>query len=233
MKLKMIFLTTVLFLSASCSKEETKTDNDLIKLSAYSVQLLAGEEYQIEILEKTKDWELIDENPEIVSGWWTNNGKTIRIKGEGIGTASVYLIDRQNSNRNTEIKVSSEYFFGNYQEEGDKAEFQVHVLDKSVQNEIENSLKEIAQNRSGTTYSFDKNTKNVTIAHGNNKLISTYEWDIKSLTIHTDGNNQQYRFISAGNSSINLYMNLKEEFKEKYPNVSIYEVGLWIHLSRL
>lgn len=78
MNLKYIFLLMVIFI-IGCSDNEKPIVDDSIKLSCYSVHLLAGDEGLVDLLSNSDNLSLIEENPEIASGWWTNRELSIQV----------------------------------------------------------------------------------------------------------------------------------------------------------
>ncbi len=226
-------LLLVNILLIGCSKSETiSDDNNSIKLSSYSVHFLAGEECTIDVLSKTDNLSLSEENPKIASGWWTNNGKTIRIKGVNIGETSIFIKDKYHPDRTVEIKIISDYFSGNFEEDGDRATIIVQAYEKSIQEQIESDLKAIAKSRSGTLYSFDKGSKSVTVKeYGRNKYSGSYEWDKDNLTIKTNETTKKYKFGVIDKNSVVIESDLSNTYKLKYPNASIYHVRLIMFLK--
>lgn len=171
MKLEYILLFSLSALF-SCGGDEREPNiddpniDDPIELSSYSIESLAQSEHIIDVLSDTKKLVLLDENPNIASGWWINNGRSIRIKIEDVGETSIFVNDRSDKRRYAEIKVASGFFTGDFVEVGDKAHFYVYinsVVDESIKKEIEEDLAAIARSRSGTMYSFNKETKTVSI----------------------------------------------------------------------
>lgn len=233
MKLKHYLIAAMLIL-ASCSEREEKLPIDnSIQLSSYSVHFLAGDEYFVEVLSESKELALQEENPKIASAWWTNNRKSIRIKGESIGNTSIIIFDPKQPDTATEIKVISDYFCGDYKEDGSKAIAIVHVKEKDIQENIENKLKTLAEHRTGMTYSFNKNLNTVTINEpGGNKLTGKYDWKINRLKITTNGITYDYSFRHIEKASVELELDLSGVFKQEYPTATIYTVRLLLFLSQ-
>nr|WP_320059631.1 hypothetical protein [uncultured Bacteroides sp.] len=228
-------LLLVNLLLIGCSKDDATTDdNNSIKLSCYSVHFWAGEECTIDVLSKADDLSLSEENLDIASGWWADNGKTIRIKGESVGTTSVYIKDREHPDRKAEIKVISDYFSGSFKEDGDKATIIVRANDESVQEQIKNDLKAIAKSRSGTLYSFDKDSKTVIVNEsGGNKYTGSYEWNKDNLTIKVNETINKYGFGTIDHDSVVIRpdLDLLNTYKLKYPDTPIYDVRLVLFLG--
>lgn len=233
MNMKYIFLLLILFF-ISCSKNEESIANDnFIKLSSYSVRFLAGDECLIDVHSNTGDLSLVEENPKIATGWWTNNGKSIKIKGESVGITSIYVKDRYDPDVLSKIDIVSGYFEGYYKEIESDAITVIQVDDNVIQKEIEFELKVLAKARIGTLYSFSKNTKTVIIREPQGKSYNgSYDWNIDSITIKTNETTQKYLFRQVDDGLIEIGLDLAEIYKRKYPNISIYHIMSYILLSK-
>ncbi len=234
MKLKYYLITTILIF-VGCSENENKPPIDnLIKLSCYSVHFLAGDEYIIDVLSDSKKLSLQEKNPEVASAWWTNNGKSIRIKGENIGSTSIYITASEQTDATTEIKVISDYFYGNYKEDGSKAIATVHCDEKDVQDKIEKELKRRAEQRTGTMYSFNKNLNAVMINEPNGNTYSgEYDWKINRLRITINKNTYDYLFQHTQKGIIELELDLLDVYKQVYPEAVVRTVKLLSLLSQI
>lgn len=217
----------------SCSKDEGQFpgDNDQIRLSAYSVHLLAGGECSVDVLTTTKNLGLMDENPEIASGWWTNNGKSILIKGEGVGATVIKIQDRYNPSKKVEIKVFSDYFGGNYKIDEDQVTVIVQASNLSVQKVIIKELQDAIQRRYGTLYRFDKVHKQVIIENKNGtQNTGSYEWDIYSLSININGETDKFDFSVDDKGAIAMGMDMLRQYRLEYPSTDIYSarINWWL-----
>lgn len=234
MKVEYVFLL-VSFLLIGCSKDEESMANDSsIKLSSYSIRFLAGDECLIDVYSNTDNLSLIDENPEIATGWWVNSGKSIRVKGEGVGVTSICIKDRYNPEILSKIEIISDYFEGIFKEDGDKASIVVQSNDKVIQEKIETELKTMAVARTGTLYSFSKSSKIVIIKDLQENCCSgSYDWNIDSITIKMNEMIQKYLFRRIDDSLVEIDLDLTEIYKLKYPNSFIYRVRVSLGLSNV
>lgn len=223
----------------SCSDEDKSTARaEPIKLSTYSVHILAGEERIVDILSEVKDFGLQSKNPKIATGMWVNDNKGILITGNSIGDTSIYLEDRRNPDNFAEIKVTSDYLSGKFKENGDAATFFVQATDLTVRKVIEDELRAIAQKRSGILYSFDKETHVVEVdysssSYDNDTRIGTYEWKKDYLTFNFDGNISKHGFAAVDEHTIIFSLDFLEKYKSEYPNASVRDARLDNHLSSL
>lgn len=231
------FLILTTFILASCSdKNKMSIDDDSIILSAHSIRFLAGDEYTVDVLSDTEALSLIEKEPEIASAWWTNDGKSIRIKGESVGSTSIYIIDKKQTDKVAEIKIISDYFSGNYKEDGSKAIIIADVAsqDKSIKDGIENDLKNIATSRAGTTYSFNNDTGSVIISKQNgSKQTGSYNWNINQLTVITNDIICNYAFQHIENNMVMLELDYSNTYKTKYPDIPILAAKLLLFLSQI
>ena len=234
MKLKYYFVT-VIFIFTSCSENNTELPiENPVKLSCYSVHFFAGDEYIIDVLSNFKQLSLQEGNPEIASAWWTNDGKSIRIKGENIGSTSIYITNSNQTEAITEIKVTSDYFSGNYKEDGSKAIATVHCKEKKVQDNIGIELKKMAEQKTGTTYCFNKKFSTVVIDEPNGNTYSgKYDWKINQLKITTNKNTYDYLFKHTDKNTVELELDLSDAYKQKYPKATVYSARLLLFLSQL
>lgn len=231
MKLKYIFLLVSLFLAGCSKSEDPIVDDNPIKLSSYSVRILAGDDCMIDVYSDTENLSLIEQNPEIATGWWSNNGKSVRIKGESVGVTSILIKDRYNPNIFSKIEIVSDYFEGNYKEVENNAIIVVQTDDKAVKEEIESELRVLAKDRIGTFYSFSKDTKTLIIKEPQGRsYFGSYDWDIDSITIKMNETNQKYLFRKVDDGLVELGLDLIEVYRLKYPNTSIYHVELSVSL---
>lgn len=236
MKLKHFLILTIFILTSCSDKNKTSIDDDSIILSNYSIRFLAGDEYTVDVLSDTEALSLIEKEPKIASAWWTNDGKSIRIKGESVGSTSIYIIDKKQTDKVAEIKIISDYFAGNYKEDGSKAIIIVDVAsqDKSIKDEIENDLKNIATCRTGTMYSFNNDTRSVIISKQNgSKHTGSYDWNINQLTVITNDIIYNYAFQHIGNNIVRLELNYLDTYKTKYPDTPILAAKLLLFLSQV
>ena len=231
------FLILTTFILASCSdKNKMSIDDDSIILSTHSIHFLAGDEYTVDVLSDTEALSLIEKEPKIASAWWTNDGKSIRIKGESVGSTSIYIIDKKQTDKVAEIKIISDYFSGNYKEDGSKAIIIADVAsqDKSIKDGIENDLKNIATSRAGTTYSFNNDTGSVIISKQNgSKQTGSYNWNINQLTVITNDIICNYAFQHIENDMVMLELDYSDTYKTKYPDTPILAAKLLLFLSQI
>lgn len=236
--MKLLLLIFCIF-TISCSYEDKLIAKaEPIKLSTYSVHLLAGEERIVDILSKVKDFGLQSKNSKIATGMWINDNKGILITANRVGNTSIYLEDRRNPDNFAEIKVTSDFLSGKYKENGDSATFFVQATDLTVREVIENELKDIAQKRSGILYSFDKETHVVEVdysssSHLNDKRTGTYEWEKDYLTFNFDGNRSKHGFAAVDEHTIIFSLDFLEKYQSEYPNASVGHARLDNHLSSL
>lgn len=223
-----------LFVFLSCTGDDIEKP---IELSSYSIKCFAGSEYVIDVLSDTKNLALLDQDPDIASGWWINKSRSVLIKCESVGETSVFIKDRDDVNKYAEIKVTSEFLSGNFVvEQSDKANIIVNASDKSIKSEIEKDLSVLANSRSGTFYSFEKETKSVQIDRLCNgqkdRITGYYDWNKDSLHIHVNGITDKYAFGVIDDSSVIIESNLLETYKRKYPDATILTVRLGLFLSK-
>ena len=119
---------------------------------------------------------LQSENPRIATVEPQNDSKAILITGNNVGNTSIYLRDLRNPDNFAEIEVISDYLSGKFIEKGDSSSTWINGGDLHIREIIESELKEIAKNRTGILYSFDKDTKAVEIDYSssdydNNKKV--------------------------------------------------------------
>lgn len=235
-----IFILSYILIFIGCSKEKDNLiidDNNNIQLSLYSLQLLAGDSYVIDVLSDNEKLAVLEENSEIASAWWINNGKSLRIKCENVGNTSIYVRDRLEPDCFAEIKVISEYLDGNFIEEGEKANIVVQAHDRLIANIIENELKELAQKRSGTIYAFDKTTKSFNMDYSQSSIMENdiegeYEWKIDSLLLKENTSIIEYGFGVRDAKTVFIKLNLLEQYKCRYPESNVVYVKLDLCLSR-
>lgn len=191
-QVKLLFLIFCIF-TISCSNED-KLNCEPIELSSNSIHILAGEKRIVYILSDLEKFQmglgLQSENPRIATVEPQNDSKAILITGNSVGNTSIYLRDLRNPDNFAEIEVISDYLSGKFIEKGDSSSTWINGGDLHIREIIESELKEIAKNRTGILYSFDKDTKAVEIDYSssdydNNKKAGTYEWDKDSLTLKT------------------------------------------------
>ena len=194
-QVKLLFLIFCIF-TISCSNED-KLNCEPIELSSNSIHILAGEKRIVYILSDLEKFQmglgLQSENPRIATVEPQNDSKAILITGNSVGNTSIYLRDLRNPDNFAEIEVISDYLSGKFIEKGDSSSTWINGGDLHIREIIESELKEIAKNRTGILYSFDKDTKAVEIDYSssdydNNKKAGTYEWDKDSLTLNFNNN---------------------------------------------
>ena len=194
-QVKLLFLIFCIF-TISCSNED-KLNCEPIELSSNSIHILAVEKRIVYILSDLEKFQmglgLQSENPRIATVEPQNDSKAILITGNSVGNTSIYLRDLRNPDNFAEIEVISDYLSGKFIEKGDSSSTWINGGDLHIREIIESELKEIAKNRTGILYSFDKDTKAVEIDYSssdydNNKKAGTYEWDKDSLTLNFNNN---------------------------------------------
>lgn len=241
MKNKLFILSAFsLIFFIGCSKEEHQEQegDSGITLSSNTIRLLAGLEYSVDVLSDDGDLGLVSMNPDIASGWWSDNGKKIIIKTHDVGTTSVIVKDRNDYRRSVEINVTSEYLNGNFEVVGEKAEILLSVNDAFIQGVIETELKAMAQALSGSTFLFNSKTKAVDIDYTlagskGGKYKGTYDWYVDSLIVKVDDATDKYNFGAIDNNSVMIEVrDLAEMYRKKYPQLVISTVRLANYLSR-
>lgn len=239
MKTKLLYATIFAFLlvaAISCAADERfpSQDNSAIKLSSVHATMLAGGGYGIEVL-SDGNYALINSDPDIASGWWTNDGTRIWIKGENVGNTSIWVIDQADRSKDVEIKVSCCYFSGWFtavaSAEGCDCEISVIAVDKSVEEAITSELRSGIIQRLGTFYRFEGSTKSVTIdftesTFRNGIYEGTYEWTKNSLTIYYDGITEVYGFQEETDQTVVIGNDFTKEYQNLYPDAGIKEVRI-------
>ena len=181
---------------------------------------------------------LQSENPRIATVEPQNDNKAILITGNSVGNTSIYLRDLRNPDNFAEIEVISDYLSGKFIEKGDSSSTWINGGDLHIREIIESELKEIAKNRTGILYSFDKDTKDVEIDYSssdydNNKKAGTYEWDRDSLTLNFNNNISKHGFAVVNVHAIIIVLDFTEKYKSKYPNASVRGAKIQCFLSAI
>ena len=229
-QVKLLFLIFCIF-TISCS----------IELSSNSIHILAGEKRIVYILSDLEKFQiglgLQSENPRIATVEPQNDNKAILITGNSVGNTSIYLRDLRNPDNFAEIEVISDYLSGKFIEKGDSSSTWINGGDLHIREIIESELKEIAKNRTGILYSFDKDTKAVEIDYSssdydNNKKVGTYEWDKDSLTLNFN-NISKHGFAVVNDHTIIIVLDFTEKYKSKYPNASVRGAKIQCFLSAI
>lgn len=181
---------------------------------------------------------LQSENPRIATVEPQNDSKAILITGNSVGNTSIYLRDLRNPDNFAEIEVISDYLSGKFIEKGDSSSTWINGGDLHIREIIESELKEIAKNRTGILYSFDKDTKAVEIDYSssdydNNKKAGTYEWDKDSLTLNFNNNISKHGFAVVNDHTIIIVLDFTEKYKSKYPNASVKSAKIQCFLSAI
>ena len=228
-QVKLLFLIFCIF-TISCSNED-KLNCEPIELSSNSIHILAGEKRIVYILSDL-------ENPRIATVEPQNDSKAILITGNSVGNTSIYLRDLRNPDNFAEIEVISDYLSGKFIEKGDSSSTWINGGDLHIREIIESELKEIAKNRTGILYSFDKDTKAVEIDYSssdydNNKKAGTYEWDKDSLTLNFNNNISKHGFAVVNDHAIIIVLDFTEKYKSKYPNASVRGAKIQCFLSAI
>ena len=227
-QVKLLFLIFCIF-TISCSNED-KLNCESIELSSNSIHILAGEKRIVYILSDLEKFQmglgLQSENPRIATVEPQNDNKAILITGNSVGNTSIYLRDLRNPDNFAKIEVISDYLSGKFIEKGDSSSTWINGGDLHIREIIESELKEIAKNRTGILYSFDKDTKAVEIDYSssdydNNKKAGTYEWDKDSLTLNFNNNISKHGFAVVNDHAIIIVLDFTEKYKSKYPNASV------------
>lgn len=227
----------LLFVGIGCSNHDEPTaDDGVIRLSDYSVHFIAGQECVIDILSDVGDLALYSEDPNIATGWWINHGNSILIKGESVGSTSIYIKDRSDPDNLAEIKVVSDYLFGKFKEDAEYANIVVQAYDRQVQEIIKADLRDIARSRSGAQFFFDKEDKIVEIDYsatdyGPDKLVGSYEWTKDSLMLKIGQNSYNCGFAAVNDHSIMIVMDYIKKYKLKYPDAYVMRANLGFFLS--
>ena len=239
-QVKLLFLIFCIF-TISCSNED-KLNCEPIELSSNSIHILAGEKRIVYILSDLEKFQmglgLQSENPRIATVEPQNDSKAILITGNSVGNTSIYLRDLRNPDNFAEIEVISDYLSGKFIEKGDSSSTWINGGDLHIREIIESELKEIAKNRTGILYSFDKDTKAVEIDYSssdydNNKKAGTYEWDKDSLTLNFNNNISKHGFAVVNDHAIIIVLDFTEKYKSKYPNVSVRGAKIQCFLSAI
>ncbi len=239
-QVKLLFLIFCIF-TISCSNED-KLNCESIELSSNSIHILAGEKRTVYILSDLEKFQmglgLQSENPQIATVEPQNDSKAILITGNSVGNTSIYLRDLRNPDNFAEIEVISDYLSGKFIEKGDSSSTWINGGDLHIREIIESELKEIAKNRTGILYSFDKDTKAVEIDYSssdydNNKKVGTYEWDKDSLTLNFNNNISKHGFAVVNDHAIIIVLDFTEKYKSKYPNASVRCAKIQCFLSAI
>lgn len=239
-QVKLLFLIFCIF-TISCSNED-KLNCESIELSSNSIHILAGEKRIVYILSDLEKFQmglgLQSENPRIATVEPQNDSKAILITGNNVGNTSIYLRDLRNPDNFAEIEVISDYLSGKFIEKGDSSSTWINGGDLHIREIIESELKEIAKNRTGILYSFDKDTKAVEIDYSssdydNNKKVGTYEWDKDSLTLNFNNNISKHGFAVVNDHAIIIVLDFTEKYKSKYPNTSVRGAKIQCFLSAI
>ena len=234
-QVKLLFLIFCIF-TISCSNED-KLNCEPIELSSNSIHILAGEKRIVYILSDLEKFQmglgLQSENPRIATVEPQNDSKAILITGNSVGNTSIYLRDLRNPDNFAEIEVISDYLSGKFIEKGDSSSTWINGGDLHIREIIE-----IAKNRTGILYSFDKDTKAVEIDYSssdydNNKKAGTYEWDKDSLTLNFNNNISKHGFAVVNDHTIIIVLDFTEKCKSKYPNASVRGAKIQCFLSAI
>lgn len=209
-----------------------------VKLSMDSVTLMAGNEYEISVL-SDGNYELLDENPEIASGWWVDE-KTIVIKTHSVGTARIWIKDTDDSRNDFAIKVNSKYFQGIFCERiygppVDRVQILVLTEDDNVKKKIEDELLDIANKRYYAIYKFKAEDNSVivdfsgcpTIKDGQ-KYKGIYQWEPDGdLIMEYNGVTEKYMIsqVPGRPSRFYLVQNETEKYQKLFPDTKIYRVS--------
>ena len=229
-QVKLLFLIFCIF-TISCSNED-KLNCESIELSSNSIHILAGEKRIVYILSDLEKFQmglgLQSENPRIATVEPQNDNKAILITGNSVGNTSIYLRDLRNPDNFAKIEVISDYLSGKFIEKGDSSSTWINGGDLHIREIIESELKEIAKNRTGILYSFDKDTKAVEIDYS-----SSYEWDKDSLTLNFNNNISKHGFAVVNDHAIIIVLDFTEKYKSKYPNASVRGAKIQCFLSAI
>ena len=228
-QVKLLFLIFCIF-TISCSNED-KLNCEPIELSSNSIHILAGEKRIVYILSDLEKFQmglgLQSENPRIATVEPQNDSKAILITGNSVGNTSIYLRDLRNPDNFAEIEVISDYLSGKFIEKGDSSSTWINGGDLHIREIIESELKEIAKNRTGILYSFDKDTKAVEIDYSssdydNNKKAGTYEWDKDSLTLNFNNNISKHGFAVVNDHAIIIVLDLSKQKHYEKKHIYMY-----------
>ena len=209
-----------------------------VKLSMDSVTLMSGNEYEISVL-SDGNYELLDENSEIASGWWVDE-KTIIIKTHSVGTARIWIKDTDDSRNDFAVKVNSKYFQGIFCERiygpsVDRVQILVLTEDDNVKKNIEDELLDIANKRYYAIYKFKAEDHSVivdfsgcpTIKDGQ-KYKGIYQWEPNGdLIMEYNGITEKYKIsqVPGRPSRFYLVQDETEKYQKLYPDTKIYRVS--------
>lgn len=200
-----------------------------IELSRYGVAVFAGGSYSIDVL-SDGEFSLVEENPEIATGWWTNDGKTIRIETHSVGKTGILVTDMV-TEKTVSIIVSASYFGGDFRDRElgasglAKVSTLVETQDAEITKAIETELKAEAEQKLNE-YLFDpENNRLIIWLNGTGqgtgrRYVGSYEWAIDSLTLNYNGISERYGF-TLGNGEHYIQKDVTDEYKIRYPDAHV------------
>lgn len=236
MKLYLItFFFSLFIICQGCSKDEAS--NSPIKLSTYSVSVIAGTEYQVDVVQSEPNMLTVSTNKsKVASAWWMNDGNTILIQTHSIGNATIRVRDYANQDIFVDIEVNADYLDGDF--EVTEKQVEVHTFSDApdVKKAIESELHNMLIHPVGTIFHFNKESKTVQIKYPESENYreetGTYQWTMDDLIINTDNATITYPFATYDNNSVVLPFDLTNVYKSRYPDAQVHFVRLMLCLSR-
>lgn len=241
--IEMRLLLCLCLFTVSCSNKDQPINTEPIQLSTNSVHLIAGEKRIVHILSDLQgfgmgNYGLQSEDKQIATAMWMNGNRAIQITANNMGNTSIYLRDIRNPNNFAKIDVTSDYFSGEFRENGDSSIINAQAADLFVREAIENELRNVAHKRSGILFSFNKKTKAVNIdysrsAYEIDKKVGLYEWGKDCLTLTVDNSISQHGFAVVNDHAVILELDFLEKYKSEYPEASVKAAKIGCFLSSI
>lgn len=228
---KIIFTTFCLFILSGCSKNEV--DQGFAEPDTISYNVLAGQHIFAPLKKGDSEYILKTDNPNIVAFEYLEDIEAVSISTLDCGKASITVTDANNDTIAI-IKVSANYWGSKEIEEIGKSEtLKPEVLVESQNMEtkllIEKELWSYINQRKGTLYSFDKNTKEFTIniTQLGERYQGTYCWSIDSLTLNYNNTTEKYAFhMIPGRDYYKIQTDKTKEYQSIYPKAGITSVKI-------
>ena len=230
---KLIFTIFYLFLISGCSKNEADQEFTEPTTTTIFYSVLTGQHIYAPLKKGKSEYILKTDNPKIVAFEYLEDIEAVSISTLDCGEASI-TATYANNDTIAIIKIFVNYWESKKIEEIGKSETlspEVFVESKDTETKqlIEKELWNYIDQRKGSLYSFDGDTKQFTIeiTQLGEKHQGTYRWSIDSLTLSYNDTIEKYAFqMFPRRDYYKIHADKTEEYQSKYPKASITSVKI-------
>lgn len=226
---KGLFIIYSLLVFFSCSEKEVIQET--IKPTVTFFPLFVGERVYTSIEMKADDYQLKNNNPQVVAWEYTKRDSVICVYPLSAGIGSLDVLDMEGNIRSIISVTACDFDSRNIEEismhRTEKPDVYVEANNSEIKQLIEDELWRDMKQKSKTKYTFDSDTKEFTMNNPRQEQMieGTFDWSIDSLILKYNDVTERYDFkIATGRICYVIQADKTEEYQLLYPDAGITSV---------